>query len=194
MIASLVGTVVEIRLSSLVLDVHGVGYEVFVTGGTLGTTKVGEDVSLRTAHIIREDTQELYGFPNEYELQFFRDLVRISGVGPKTAMSILELASVADLVRAIQGNDAGLLMRAGGVGRKTAERIIIELREKASPMRYGLSKVEGQSSAGDVDAVDALVELGFPRARAREALRQVSHEIHDVSDRVKAALKILGKK
>ncbi len=193
MIASLSGTILEKRGSSLVLDVHGIGYEVYVTGSVLAAASVGAAMTVKTAHIIREDAQELYGFPNEYGLQFFQDLVRVSGVGPKTAMSILELGSVADLVRAIKSNDAGLLMRAGGVGRKTAERIIIELREKASPIRYGLSAVESLPS-GDVDATDALVELGFPRVRAREALREVSTDIKDPSDRVKAALKILGKK
>lgn len=193
MIAHIRGTIIEKRSASVVMDVGGVGYEVFVPVEMIASSNVGEQLSLQTAHILREDAEDLYGFPNEYDLQLFHDLVRVSGVGPKTAMSILGLGSVGDLVRAIQTNDATLFMRASGVGRKTAERIIIELKEKASPTRYGLSVVENQKPS-DVDATDALVELGFPRQRARDALREVSSAIHDPSLRVKAALKILGKK
>ncbi len=193
MFAFLSGVVAEKRKGSLVVGVGGIGYEVFVTEAVAHGAHVDSPMILKTAHIIREDSQELFGFTTDAELSFFEDLLKISGVGPRTALGVLELASVSELVRAIAANDAALLMRAAGIGRKTAERIIIELREKASPTRYGLSVVEGQSPS-DVDALDALVELGFPRSRAREVLREVSGEIHDPSDRVKAALKILGKK
>lgn len=193
MIAFIRGTVVEKKNNSVVVDVGGVGYEVFVPAETVAIATVGKELVLKTAHILREDAEDLYGFREDAALQFFTDLLGISGVGPKTALSVFDLATVPELVRAIQSNDAALLQRAAGIGRKIAERILVEMREKASPTRYGLSAVEGQL-AGDSDALEALVQLGFVRQRAREALQQVVKTITDPSDRVKAALKILGKK
>ncbi len=193
MIASIHGTVVERKSASVVIDVGGVGYEVFAPSETVASATLGEQIMLKTAHVVREDAQDLYGFRTDAALQFFTDLLGVSGIGPKTALSVLDLATVPELVRAIQSNDAVLLTRAAGIGRKIAERIIVELREKASPTRYGLSIVEGQSPS-DVDAIDALVELGFLRSQARDALRDISSDSDDPSERVKAALKILGKK
>lgn len=193
MIVQIRGKIVERKTNSVVLDVGGIGYEVFVPQETVALATLGEEMALKTAHVLREDAEDLYGFRTDAALQFFLDLLGISGIGPKTALSVLDLATIPELVRAIESNDAALLTRAAGIGRKIAERIIVELRGKASPLRYGFSTIESHG-ASDVDATDALVELGFPRARAREALREVNADTKDPSSRVKAALKILGKK
>ncbi len=192
MIASLQGTILEKKANSLVLDVGGVGYEVSVLGTLLAGSVQGDALMLKTAHIVREDTEDLYGFVSAQELQLFHDLLRVGGVGPKTALAILELGSIGELVRSIQAGDVALLMRAGGIGRKLAERIIVELKERVTVARYGIT--HGAAGVSDMDALEALVELGFPRASARHALTSVAASVESSSERVKAALKILGKK
>lgn len=178
------------REKDVVLDVHGVGYRVFVLPATVEQAAIEKECVLHTHLHQTENASELYGFNSPEELNFFEHLIAISGVGPKSAMGVLSVAPVRDIQQAIVQNDPSLLTRVAGIGRKTAERIIVELKEKLE--KLGLA---GEPLDNDfADALDALVHLGYARNEARQALGQVAKEHRDPQMRVKEALKILGKK
>ncbi len=190
MIARLSGIVIMKREKDIVLDVHGVGYRVFVLPATIEHATVKQECILQTHLHQTENASEIYGFNSLEELNFFEHLIAISGVGPKSAMGVLSVAPVRDIQQAIIQNDPTLLTRVSGIGRKTAERIIVELKEKLE--KLGLSGEPMDNNFAD--ALDALVHLGYARNEARRALGQVAKEHQDPQTRVKEALKILGKK
>src|SRR3989344_3566595 len=130
MIGSLDGTVVGLIRGSVIIDVHGVGYRVAVTPDTLTSIREGEAARLWTYLAVRENAQDLYGFLHKDDLQWFELLLTVSGIGPKSALSILSAVDTSSLKRAIETNDAGSLARAHGVGKKTADKIVLELQEK----------------------------------------------------------------
>lgn len=189
MITHLTGTVIDKEERSIVLDVHGVGYKVFVTGNTMETIKDGKEISLWTHLAVREDSQTLYGFPTKDELYFYELLISsVSGVGPKTALGILNVSSADNIRRAVSSGDTSHLTKVSGIGKKMADKIVLELK----------GKFEAQDSAGislrdEVDALEALKALGFKHNEARDALKEVDPTITDTGARVKKALKLLGK-
>ena len=189
MIAQLEGKIAGIRGGSVILMVGGVGYLVSVSAYALGKLAGKEDVLLYIHTHVREDILALYGFLNEDELQMFELLISISGIGPKVALSILSIADTKTIRTAIVNKDPAILTRVSGVGKKTAERVIIELQNKVDSV-----DIDDQASTliGQ-DALEALTSLGYSITEAREALKLVPSDIVDVSARIKQALKNLGK-
>jgi len=172
------------------IDVGGVGYKVFASPQTLGNLpQKGESVKIFTFLYSREDTIELYGFLTPEEMEFFEILNAISGIGPKSALGVLSVASVKDLKSAIINEKPELLTKVSGIGKRTAERIILELKNKFKDF-----KLEGRDFTLDSDAIDALVGLGYSVSEAREALKKVSENVEKIEDRVKEALKLLGRR
>jgi Holliday junction DNA helicase RuvA len=176
----------------LVITVGGIDFKVFVGERTLRASgAVGGEIKVFTHFHVREDAMDLYGFLAEDELRFFELLISISGVGPKSALSIIDVASMEELAAAIQEGRPDLLTKASGIGRKTAERIIIELRGKVASTRSG-EVVEKMDT--DADLVDALSNLGYRREEARSVLAKIPREVAGVEARLKEALRLLGGK
>jgi holliday junction DNA helicase RuvA len=189
MIAKITGKIAFFRNNYVVVDVNGVGYKVFVTEFTMGKIAGKEEISLFTHTYVREDTLALYGFMSLDELGMFELLISISGIGPKAGLGILTIAEPKTIRTAIISGDPSILTRVSGVGKKTAERVILELRNKIAELPG-----EDQGSAkADSEAIEALVSLGYSTSQAREALKSVPEKVKDVSERVRAALKNLGK-
>ena len=188
MISHISGTVLDTNDRSLVLDIQGVGYTVWTTGRIVDKAKEGSPLSLWTHHAVREDSQTLYGFIDKDERDFFELLISISGIGPKTALGILNVSSVQNIRKAVSTGDTSHLTQVSGVGKKLADKIVLELKGK-----FGAEESDGVSLRDEVDAIEALKSLGFTQKDAREALKQVDTSHTSTSDRVKKALKILGK-
>lgn len=192
MIAQLTGTIVRHDTRFVVLDVHGVGYKVFVTSDFFNKLSplLQKEVTLVTYMVVREDALDLYGFLTESELSFFELLISISGIGPKTALGILNVASVHTLQTAIATGDTTHLTKVSGIGKKNAEKIVLELKDKIDTIS-GLE--HGEAMKNESDALEALTSLGYKEHEAREALKKIDKTISDTSGKIKAALKLLGK-
>jgi Holliday junction DNA helicase RuvA len=176
----------------VVVEAGGVGLKLLAGERTIKTLPaVGNEVKLFTYLHARENALELYGFLSSEELDYFEMLISVSGVGPKSALSILDVAPLGDLSAAIKEGRPELLSRASGIGRKTAERVIVELRTKVQSAKSGLV-VEKMET--DADLVEALSNLGYRREEARVALTKVDAKLHGIEERLKAALAILSKK
>ena len=189
MISSLTGTVAEVGTDFLVLDVGGVGYHLAVLPSVPGIVKAGESLTLLTHLHVREDELSLYGFTTEEERRFFRFLLAVPGIGPRTAMSVLAVAPPDVLVRAVTADDATLLIKVSGIGRKTAERVVTELKARLE-REYPGGVGPGAALHGDV--VEALISLGYTRTQAREAVRKLPAELAGLEEGVRAALQLLG--
>lgn len=186
MIGLLKGTIELNTEKYIILDVNGVGYKVYISGSTFkNLPKKGEKVKLYTHLHVREDALELYGFLSLKELEFFELLISISGIGPKGALNILNVASVETLKKAIVNEESSILTKVSGIGKKTAEKIILELKNK-------ISDELGEVGVDD-EAIDALMSLGYKLKDAREVLKKVPKEIEGVENRIREALKLLGK-
>jgi holliday junction DNA helicase RuvA len=189
MIARIKGKIAFLRDHYAVVDVAGVGYKIFVTDFAMGKISGKEEIELFTHTYVREDTLSLYGFLTLDELEMFELLISISGIGPKAAIGILTIAEPKTIRTAIITGDSSILTRVSGVGKKTAERVILELSNKIAELPG-----EDQGAArADSEAIEALVSLGYSVSQAREALKSVPESMKDVSERVRAALKGLGK-
>lgn len=171
--------------NALVLDVRDVGYHVFLTEPTLTWALMQENISLWIHSVIRETAFDLYGFETKNELYFFKKLLEVSGIGPKSALGIIGLASTDTLYQAIVNNNIGFLTSVPGVGKKTAERMCVELRDK---LKDYAGETKRTNHEGDNDVVDALVVLGYSPAQAYQALEKVGPEITETNQRIKAAL------
>lgn len=187
MIAFLRGTVQHVSLTSCILDVHGVGYLLSCTGATLATLAVGEEKTLHTYFVVREDAHDLYGFSDVHERDFFMLLMTVSGVGPKSALQILDRGHYTKIRNAISQGDLSYLTKMAGIGSKTAQKLILELREK-------VGKTEGSTGADDTDALEALTVLGYSLEDARATLQSIPATVVGPQARIKEALKLLGKK
>jgi len=173
----------------VVVNVNGVGYKIFISLNTFkNLPEKGIKVKLYTHLYVREDRMELYGFLKKEELDFFELLISISGIGPKGALGVLAIASVETLKRAIANEETAILTKVSGIGKKTAEKIILELKHKIG------EEFVGKGIGIDSEAIDALMSLGYKVKEAREALKKVPKKIQGVENRVKQALKLLGKK
>ncbi|OGG58564.1 Holliday junction DNA helicase RuvA [Candidatus Kaiserbacteria bacterium RIFCSPHIGHO2_01_FULL_56_24] len=188
MIGYLEGAVKAVVGGHLIVSVHGVGYKVAVTKHLLLKLSPGTPASLWTHLVVREDVLDLYGFESETDLRFFELLLTVSGVGPRSALAILDIASTETLRTAIARGNSEYLTKVSGIGRKTAEKIVIELRDKV-----GIGSEETSLALkGDEEALEAMQALGYTQAEARDALRKVSHTIVGGSARLREALKQLG--
>lgn len=190
MISKIKGTIEFLRDNYAVVDVNGVGYKIFVTAHALGKIAGQKEIEFYTHTYVREDTLALYGFLNIEELEMFELLISISGIGPKAALGILTIADPKTIRAAVLNEDASLLTRVSGVGKKTANRVILELKNKVSNIPVD----EKEQISADSDALEALVSMGYSVSDAREALKGISHDVKDVGEKVKTALRKLGKK
>ena len=190
MIGRITGTLADKAPPQILVDAGGVGYEIDVPMSTFyNLPALGERVVLLTHFVVREDAQLLYGFLSAGERTTFRLLVKISGVGPRTALAILSGLSVAELSQAVAAQDTARLVKVPGIGKKTAERLLLELKGKLAP---DLSlPASAQSEAGN-DIVQALMALGYNEREAAAALKALPAEI-GVSEGIKMALKSLNK-
>ena len=185
MIGKLTGILAGRQGDAVVVDVRGVGYCVRVPGAFVMTD--GEPISLHIHTAVRDDAIDLYGFAQEEELVFFRQLMTVSSVGPKTALSIMSVAEPSALKRAIAAGDASTLTKVFGIGKKSAERIVVELRDK---LQLETGVTESGAMGTDAEVIEALMALGYSAHECRSALKDVVGE--GTKDRLGAALKRLG--
>lgn len=192
MIGRLSGTLLEKNPPQILLDVQGVGYEVDVPMSTFyNLPALNEKVVLHTCMIVREDAQLLYGFGSHEERAAFRQLLKISGVGPKLALSVLSGLSLADLATAVVNKEVGRLTKIPGVGKKTAERLLLELQGKFVPATASAGQGAAANSINN-DIVNALQALGYNEKEADWAAKQLPADV-GVSDGIRQALKYLSK-
>ena len=194
MIASVEGVVGAIAADSLVIEVGGIGYRVYAAPSVLASTPPGGKLKLHTFHLVREDQQALFGFRTSDELGFFNLLLTVTGVGPKVAMAIVGSRPAADLQLAILQQDQAMLVAIPGIGKKLAERIIFELKEKVSAAGIAAGTSAAMSTASEGEVVAALQALGYSLGEAREASRLAVTDPAvgaGLEERVKAALRTL---
>ena len=192
MIGKLTGTLLEKNPPQILIDCHGVGYEVDVPMSTFyNLPALGEKTALLTHFVVREDAQILYGFGSASEREAFRQLIKISGVGPRTALSVLSGMSVADLAQAVTAQESGRIMKVPGIGKKTAERLLLELKGKlgADLSLLGVASAVGESAS---DIQQALMALGYSEKDAAAALKALPKDV-GVSEGIKLALKALAR-
>ena len=193
MIGRLSGTLLEKNPPQILLDVGGVGYEVNVPMSTFyNLPKIGEKIALFTQLIFREDAHLLYGFGTEAERATFKQLLKVSGVGPKVGLAVLSGMSVNDLAEAVATQESGRLTRVPGIGKKTAERLLLELKEK---LKVDVRITVGGEAAKPTSAADilnALMSLGYNEKEALYAIRELPKDV-TVSDGIRQALKLLSK-
>lgn len=196
MISRLHGTILETSARYVVLDLNGVGYKVYMTEDALHGMKSGQQATVWTYLAVREDALDLYGFPTQKERSFFELLISVSGIGPKSALNILSLVSADTLANSIRSGSVAHLVKVSGIGRKTAEKIVIELKDKlAGASLHGDDPALSAGMSSDMDALEALRALGYETDEAREALKKVAANSDggemDTGQKVKAALKML---
>ncbi|MFA6094832.1 MAG: Holliday junction branch migration protein RuvA [Candidatus Paceibacterota bacterium] len=185
MISTIKGIITYKDIKYVIVEAGGIGYKVSVSADTLTSCHEGNEVFLWTHLAVRDDAFELYGFNTREGLSFFGLLISVSGIGPKSAIGILSASSIDMLKDAIATGDTSLLTKVSGVGKKSAEKIILELRDKVG------ARGEGSSVAGDIDAIEALEALGYNSKDARDAMKNIPKHL-SAGEKVKHALKSLG--
>lgn len=191
MIAHVKGVVEEkFGVSGIIVDVHGVGYEMMVPALDFEAVNLGEEKKFYTYHQVRENAEELYGFSSLMAKKLFELLISVQGVGPKAAIAILSLAEAEEVRNAIANADTAFVSKAAGVGKKSAERVIVDLKDKVGiPSHYGATEVVGVKATNEPDeALDALIALGFPLKEAAAALEKVDANL-PVEERIRLALR-----
>jgi len=192
LIGRLQGTLAEKNPPQVLVDCNGVGYEVDVPMSTFyNLPAVGDKVTLLTHFVVREDAQILFGFGSAGEREAFRQLIKISGVGPRTALSVLSGMSVADIAQAVTAQDAARLVKVPGIGKKTAERLLLELKGKIGA-DIGTGAGMAPTSDAQADIQQALVALGYSDKEASAALKSLPKDV-SVSEGIKLALKALNR-
>jgi Holliday junction DNA helicase RuvA len=192
MIGRLNGTLADKNPPQVLVDCHGIGYEVHVPMSTFyNLPGIGEKVSLLTHFVVREDAQVLYGFGSPGEREAFRQLIKISGVGPRTALAVLSGMGVGDIAQAVTAQDASRLVKVPGIGKKTAERLLLELKGKIGA---DLGTTSGTGGAGDAqgDILQALLALGYSDKEGQAALKALPKDV-GVSEGIKLALRALAR-
>lgn len=190
MIAHINGTIAEKFNNSVIVDVHGVGYEITLSSLDFDSAELGADQKFYTYHAVREASEDLYGFTSLAAKKLFEMLISVNGIGPKAAMSILSLATPEEVRNAIANADSAFVAKASGVGKKSAERVIVDLSDKVGvPSHYGATEVTQRSSTAENDeALDALIALGFSLKEATSALAEVDTTL-SVEERIRLALR-----
>ncbi|PIQ92680.1 MAG: Holliday junction branch migration protein RuvA [Parcubacteria group bacterium CG11_big_fil_rev_8_21_14_0_20_39_22] len=189
MISHIKGEVLHKDSNRIVIETGGIGYRVSMTSDSLLEVKEGSKISLWTHQVVREDSHTLYGFNQKKDLDFFELLIAISGIGPKSALSILNAATTETLTMAVSTNDTSHLTKVSGIGKKVAEKIVLELKNKV----VSLENDNSSSLKEEIDVLEALKALGFSHGQARETLKEIDPKINSTGEKVKAALKILGR-
>ncbi len=189
MISHLTGQIIHSEKNYIVLETGGVGYKVFITEETRETFQT-ETVKLWIHSAIREDAFDLFGFPTREAINFFQMLITVPGIGPKTALGILNLADIATIRKAVISRDTSYLTKVSGIGKKTADKIVLEFENKIELIG---KETEGENVSGDIDVIEALKTLGYQEREARQTVQKIPKTITDTGERVKAALKLLGK-
>lgn len=190
MISKLTGFISDVDDRTITLDVHGVGYEMYLSSGTLAGLLPGDTPLTVYTHMhVREQSMELFGFLSKDAKKFFELVIGVSGIGPKGALAILDIAPLSTLVAAIGSGDASYLTKVSGVGKKTAEKIVIETRDKIS--KLGI-EADSRAMRDDGDALAALQALGYTLMQARDVLREIPDEIQNTNDKIRYALQKLG--
>ena len=191
MIAHIIGKITEKFQNLVIVDVHGVGYELTISAHDAETVNVDSETKFYTHHSVRENGEDLYGFTSLAAKKLFEMLISVNGIGPKAAMSILSLSTPEEVRNAIANDDIAFISKASGVGKKSAERVIVDLRDKVGlPSHYGRSEayqIKAEKPPTD-EALDALIALGFPLKEATTALADVDPTL-PVEERVRQALK-----
>lgn len=188
MISQITGQIIHKADKFVIVETNNIGYKVFATTELLSVAKQDKTLKIWTYLAVRENALDLYGFVDKKELDFFELLITISGVGPKTALNILNVATVDSLRKAISTGETAHLTKVSGLGKKMADKIVLELKGKLGTyeeVTLGLKE--------EIDALEALKSLGYSHREAREALQEIDKSLTSTSDRVKAALKHLGK-
>ncbi len=190
MIAHIEGKIAEKFGNSLIVDVNGVGYEMTVPTPDFEAVNLGELKKFFTYHAVRETAEELYGFSTLAAKKIFEMLISVQGIGPKAGIAILSLAEAEEVRNAIANADAAFISKASGVGKKSAERVIVDLRDKVGiPSHYGATDIKFATVQDEPDeALDALIALGFPLKEATAALEKIDKSL-SVEERIKLALK-----
>ncbi|HUH39808.1 MAG TPA: Holliday junction branch migration protein RuvA [Castellaniella sp.] len=192
MIGRITGTLLELAPPTVCLEAAGVGYEIDVPMSTLyKLPAIGQTVALHTHLAIRDDAHVLYGFSSREERSAFRALIKVTGIGARTALSLLSGMSVADLVDAVDRQESGRLVKVPGIGKKTAERLLLELRGKLDGVSGG-ARPEGLAPRTNDDVLNALLALGYSSAESRKALDALPEGL-SVSDGIRQALKLLAR-
>ena len=190
MISHLKGIVTEKFNSSIIVDVSGVGYEVTVTASDFENCLLEEERKFYTYHSVRENAEELYGFSSLMAKKMFELLISVQGIGPKAGIAILSLSEPEEVRNAIANGDTAFISKDSGVGKKSAERVIVDLRDKVGiPSKYGATEVKFSVSNNEPDeALDALMALGFSLKEATAALEKIDRNLA-IEERIKLALK-----
>jgi len=196
MIASIKGTIQNKKESFIILENQGIGYKIFVPENISKSHAVGDQVSIYTYQHFSESNQALYGFSTYDEQDFFELLLSISGIGPKVALGVLNAATLMDIREAVISNNPEILTKISGIGKKTAERIVLELKNKITvgDIRPIGTKSLDIGHASNLDVYDALIQLGYNSIEARAALKMIPDSIKDPEKKLKEALKNLGRK
>lgn len=191
MISYIEGKIIFREEKFIIIKTGGIGFKVFVLPDL---NLENEEIKLFTYLNVKEDALTLYGFLDYKELELFELLISISGIGPKAGLGILSLADTETIKVAIVKNDASVLTRVSGIGKKTAERVILELKNKILISDIGDLEDKSKEISEHSDAIDALISLGYNAGEAKNALSRISPEVKDVGERVRMALKEMGKK
>lgn len=186
MIAHIAGKIVEKFNGAVIVDVHGVGYEAQVAGGDFEAIRLDEEVKLYTYHHVREQAQELFGFSTLAAKKMFELLISVQGIGPKAALAILSLGTAEQVRNAIANGDSVYVTRASGVGKKSAERVIVDLQDKVGLPTGSHESAQLESGSSD-EALEALMALGYSLNDATAALKPIAHDLPTAA-RVKQAL------
>lgn len=181
------GIVIHKTEKFLILKKKGIGYKIHTMASIINTYKLEDELSLWIYTAVRENAIDLYGFLTIEEMSFFELLLDVSGIGPRSALSIIGIAPIETLKKAIATGDVSYLNKVSGIGKKTAEKIVIELRDKLIA-----HKDDSTSLRDEGDVVEALKALGYSQSEARETLKKIPNEIEKTNDRIKEALRLLG--
>jgi len=193
MIAYLNGQVIYKSLNYFIINTNNIGYKIFASENFLNETKKDDNKEVYISHQVREDASDLYGFKSIDDLELFEILLSVSGVGPKSALGVLNIATSSDVKDSIIRGDANLLTKVAGIGKKTAERLVLELKNKVIKLGGSDVSQSANTSSYGADEIDALISLGYSINEAREALNKVDLDITDSGQRVKEALKNIKK-
>jgi len=191
MISYIKGKISYIGANFIEVLVNDLGYKIFVTDNFLNKAKVGKEIEIFTHQHVREDALDLFGFDNREQLELFEKLIGVSGIGPKTALNVLSAATVEEIETAVIHDDVSVLTKVSGIGAKTAERLVLELKNKYKGKTAPSAK--GSNGSEDADVIDALIGLGYAADDARTALRQIDKGLKGTDEKLKACLKLLGK-
>lgn len=189
MIGFLKGIVITKSNNNLIININNVGYKVFANDYIIEKSSIDQEITLHIYTHVREQEISLYGFLTEEDQQMFELLISVSGIGPKAALNLLSLADVKAIKTAIVNKDISILTQVSGVGKKTAEKLIIELSGKVDCI-----DIESDKSNSDMDVINALKSMGYSISESRDALNEIPKDIDDTGEKVRLALKFIGKK